>query len=231
MDLRVLEEIGLTKGETKVYLSLFSLGLTTTGPIVCESGVSASKVYKVLERLAGKGLVSHIVKNRTKFFQAADPERLLDLLELREKKIAREKRALEKIIPELKKKRGSLARAQSVEVFEGLEGIKTARTKLMAELEKGDEVNILGASRESQVALKGFWAQDNKVRIKKSVSSRMLFDRTTPEKFVKESNSLPLTIAKFLSPEFVSPLVVCCWPKLCAAWRAVGKACFNPNQE
>jgi len=81
MDLHVLEEIGLTKGEAKVYLSLLSLGLTTTGPIVRESGVSASKVYKVLARLAKKGLVSYIVKKRTKFFRAADPERLLDFLE------------------------------------------------------------------------------------------------------------------------------------------------------
>jgi len=205
MDLHILEEIGMTKGEAKVYLSLFSLGLTTTGPIVRESGVSASKVYKVLERLAQKGLVSHVVKNRTKFFQAADPERLLDFLELREKKIALEKKSLEKLIPELKKKRGSLSKAQSVEVFEGIEGIKTARTKLMNELEKGDQVNILGVSKESQTTLKGFWTQGTKVRIKKGVKSRMLFDRTAPEKFVKESNSLPLTNAKFLSPEFISP--------------------------
>ncbi len=200
-----MEEIGLTTGEVKVYTSLLSLGLTTTGPIVRESGVSASKVYKVLERLAKKGLVSHVIKNRTKFFQAADPERILDFLESREKKIALEKKALEKLIPELKKKKGAFEGEQSVEVFEGVEGIKTARTKLMGELEKGDQVNIFGASKESQAGLKGFWAQGDKARIKKGISSRMLFDRTAPEKFIKESNSLPLTKAKFLSPEFVSP--------------------------
>ena len=86
MDVKPLEELGLTNGEIKVYLALVKLGETTSGPIVDESGISVSKVYYVLDRLAKKGLVSHVVKNNVKHFSAATPDRLLDYLKEKEEK-------------------------------------------------------------------------------------------------------------------------------------------------
>ena len=81
MNTKILEDLGLTKGEVKVYLALIGLGETTSGPIVEQSGVSVSKVYQILNRLAKKGLSSHILKGKTKYFKAADPNRLLDYLQ------------------------------------------------------------------------------------------------------------------------------------------------------
>ena len=101
MDTRPLEELGLTKGEIKVYLALIGLGESTTGPIVEESGVSVSKVYKILERLAKKGLASHIVKRKVKYFKAADPHRLIVYLQEKENQIKEQEKKLEKLIPEL----------------------------------------------------------------------------------------------------------------------------------
>ena len=77
MNLEVLRELGLTEGEIKVYLALIGLGEVTSGPIVKEARVSLSKVYQILDRLSKKGLVAHILKNNTKYFKAADPNRLL----------------------------------------------------------------------------------------------------------------------------------------------------------
>ena len=77
MDTEPLKKLGLTDGEIKVYLALIRVGETTSGPLVDESGVSVSKVYSILDRLAKKGLVSHIVKRKTKYFKAADPNRLV----------------------------------------------------------------------------------------------------------------------------------------------------------
>ena len=44
----LLEEIGLTKSEIKVYLALLELGSATSGPIVDKSGASSSKIYEIL---------------------------------------------------------------------------------------------------------------------------------------------------------------------------------------
>ena len=205
MDSRVLEGIGLTTGEAKVYLSLLGLGLSTTGPIADESGISASKVYKVLARLAKKGLVSHILKEKTKYFLAADPERLLDYLEAKEKRLKRERSEIEKILPSLKKRKASLEQGQSVEVFEGVEGIKTSRLKVLESLQKGDSTNILGGSKDSTGKFYGFWKQYQKMREKKGLKTRLLFDRTTPKKWVKEFGSPKLNQAKYLPSDIVTP--------------------------
>jgi len=50
-----LETIGLTRNEVKVYLSLLSIGFTTTGILIKKTGLHGSKVYDALERLSQKG--------------------------------------------------------------------------------------------------------------------------------------------------------------------------------
>ena len=45
-----LEDVGLTKGEARVYISLVKKGPSTVGPIVKESGVAYSKIYEVHQR-------------------------------------------------------------------------------------------------------------------------------------------------------------------------------------
>ena len=57
MDERLLQDIGLTNGESKVYLALLNLGETKTGELAKKSQVSSSKIYKILDRLEKKGIV------------------------------------------------------------------------------------------------------------------------------------------------------------------------------
>ena len=96
-----LRKIGLTEGEIKVYLALLELGSATSGRITKKCGISGSKVYEVLDRLAKKGLASFITKNGVKHFEASSPERILDYLEEKESQIEEEKSAIQDIIPEL----------------------------------------------------------------------------------------------------------------------------------
>ena len=78
---QILEKIGLTKNEVKIYLKLLELGLTTSGAIIKKTGIHNSKVYDGLERLANKGLVTHVIISNIKNFKAVSPDRLLDFLE------------------------------------------------------------------------------------------------------------------------------------------------------
>ena len=82
-----LEQVGLTSGESRVYLALMEIGSSTVGPIAKKSKVAYSKIYDVLERLVEKGLVSYTVKEKTKYFQAVEPARLFDYLEKKEGEI------------------------------------------------------------------------------------------------------------------------------------------------
>ena len=70
----ILEEIGLTKSEIKVYLALLKLGSSTKKSIVKESGITHSKLYEITDKLINKGLVSYVRKNKVLHFSAAPPE-------------------------------------------------------------------------------------------------------------------------------------------------------------
>ena len=101
MDTQALEDIGLTKTEIKIYLSLLKLGQSTTTGIIREAGIHSSKVYICLDRLIEKGLVSYAIKSNKKHFLASTPESLRNLLKDKEEKIAKQGERIERLIPEL----------------------------------------------------------------------------------------------------------------------------------
>src|SRR3989338_3335915 len=107
MNTQILEEIGLTKTEIKIYVTLLKVGQTTTTQIVRKGGIHASKVYEFLDKLIQKGLVSYVIKSNKKYFSAANPERLKELLKEKESKIKEQEAELGELIPELKNVRKS----------------------------------------------------------------------------------------------------------------------------
>ncbi len=125
MELKVLEKMGFTPGEVKVYLSLLELGETTTGDIIRKSKITGSKVYEILDKLIEKGLVSYIIKEKTKYFQASPPKRLLDYVDKKQQEITLQKEEVENILPSLESIQKFNQKSQSSQVFEGYEGIKT----------------------------------------------------------------------------------------------------------
>ena len=119
-----LRNIGLTDGETRVYLALVGLGSTTVGPIINKARISSSKVYIILEKLIQKGLVTYITKEKTKYFQAAPPIALMDYIEIQEKKIQKTKRGISEAIKEVEKLQ-SLKRGEEAKIYRGYSGLKT----------------------------------------------------------------------------------------------------------
>lgn len=134
-----LLKVGLTDGESKVYLALSELGSSTVGPIVKKAKVAYSNIYDILNRLIEKGIVSSVIKSKTKYFQAATPSNLLDYLEKREKDVNFQKNELKKIIPDLEKLQSSHSE-QEAEVFLGKKGLKTAYEKMLRKKTKKDEM-------------------------------------------------------------------------------------------
>jgi sugar-specific transcriptional regulator TrmB len=130
-----LKKLGLTEGEASVYLALLKLNSSTVGAIVKDSGVSYSKIYEVLGRLIEKGLVSFILKEKTKYFQSVKPNRLLEFVNLKEDEIKKNKEMLQKIIPTLEAMRGD-KNNQTAEIFIGLKGLRTAYELLLKDYSK-----------------------------------------------------------------------------------------------
>ena len=136
---QLLEGIGFTRGEIKVYTALLELGPSTTGQIIKRAKVSRSKVYEMLDKLLAKGLVSFVVKEKIKYFEAAHPNMILQYVKKKQKQLAEKERALKDILPQLEKRQKLPKFRQTATVYEGLKGIKTVYNEIITSLRKGDE--------------------------------------------------------------------------------------------
>ena len=206
MNFELLEEIGLTKSEIKVYLALLELGSSTTGPIVDKSSASSSKIYEILEKLIQKGLASFVITSGTKYFEAADPYRLLDYMKEKEAKLKQQEEDLSKILPELKLKQTMTKHKSETLVFKGMKGAETAFNDILNTLSKGEEMLVIGFS-DVQEQFQRFIVKFHKRRAKAGIKARMIFGESLRE-MVQELQALPGAKVKLHPPQKGNPVGV-----------------------
>lgn len=199
-----LQGAGLTEGESKVYLALLELGPSTSGPIVEKSGVARSIVYQILERLAQKGLVSHVVKEKTAHFQAAQPDRLLDYVEERQKGLEESKRKLSEILPKLSAMQLA-AKESEVQVFTGFKGMISVHEHTYQKLAKGDEYFYMGITDLQPPHYHAYWQRDHARRARTGIRARLLFSQKTPKAVLKNRNSYAGCDARYMPIETDTP--------------------------
>lgn len=199
----------LTLGESKVYSTLVKIGETSIGNLIKFSGVSHSKIYDILKRLAEKGLVSSFTKNGKQYFSAANPKILLSLIEDEEEIIKKNKEQLNKIIPILEQEQNSIRIESSLNAFEGFKGMKLLLEGVLTE--KNDEILILGTPKKL-IELSGGYLKDwQKRRIKQGVLCKILSDFDAPswnEDWWIKSKKDKLTITKRFSSVSPAYLVI-----------------------
>ncbi len=142
----ILQEVGLTKNEIKVYLALLDLGESKTGEILHKSGLNSGKIYEILDSLKRRGLVSVVIRNNVQYFSPAEPQRLFDYLEEERTKLKEKQEDFRKIIPDIMKKINSRKQDAKVEVYYGFQGMKTAYSKEIPRYKKGAISYIFGVT-------------------------------------------------------------------------------------
>ncbi|MDP2946652.1 MAG: helix-turn-helix domain-containing protein [Nanoarchaeota archaeon] len=203
-----LKKIGLTDGEIKIYLSLLELGSSTTWNITKKSGVSGSKVYEVLDRLAKKGLVSHITRNNVKYFESASPEKILDYLEIKSNEIESDKNEIKKIIPSLILKQTNSAKAE-VKVFTGFEGAKTVYDINVKDCKKGDEMVGWGLTDQPK-SWESYFNEKEKIRDKRGIIYKMVLNEKYKSLYDARKN-YKNTYFRFFPKELEMPTSVLVW--------------------
>ena len=86
MDITILEDLGLTNAEIKVYLALLELGNSTAGPIREKSGLQNSVIHRSLNSLINKGLINYVLESKRKIYQATNPENFLNFIDDKKKR-------------------------------------------------------------------------------------------------------------------------------------------------
>lgn len=131
MDVRVLEEFGLSPAEIKVYLALLELGGCRAGDVIRHSGLQNSVVHLMLNKLVERGLASFVRQGKIKEYSAADPRNFLRWIDDR-------RHRFEDLLPHLLE-RQAVRERQEAEVFEGLRGFKGMAFKFIEDAQAGDE--------------------------------------------------------------------------------------------
>ena len=121
-----LKKIGLSESESKGYLALLKLGSSTVAKITKEVKLHRSNVYDFLDNLLAKGLVSYVIKAGVKHFKATHPNKLHDYVKEKEDIVST-------ILPDLKELAKFSKDVLNVEVFEGVEGVKTLLKDVLRE--------------------------------------------------------------------------------------------------
>ena len=174
-EIDVLEDLGLSEAEAKVYLALLETGSTLAGPIIKKTGLHRGTTYQILQRLIEKGLVSYVIKAGKRYFEAIDPKRFLEILKEKQEEI-------QKILPSLIQKRKLSKEKQEVNVYVGYKGIKTAWENILQELKHGGQYLDFGVSGLFKDIMGAYWYQWQRKKRKYNIKSKCIFDETLKEK-------------------------------------------------
>jgi sugar-specific transcriptional regulator TrmB len=89
----ILKSLGLSDKEIKIYLANLQLGSSLVQKIANFAGLNRTSAYDLLKSLEQKGFVSHTIQSGKRFYQAAQPTKLIDMLKEREANILNESKS------------------------------------------------------------------------------------------------------------------------------------------
>jgi sugar-specific transcriptional regulator TrmB len=195
-----LEELGLTKNESAIYLFLLKHPKITTGLIIKETGVANSRVYESINSLITKGLVKYTIQKDGKYFEASSPEKFVDNEEERMKKI-------KSLIPELTEMKGKEGFSTNTAVYEGYEGFKTAFKKIIDDCPKEETICIMGFSEQpyKTESLRLFLSNMNLKSAQKKQRLKILLDSSVKETLGKDREKEKNTEVKYMPKGYISP--------------------------
>ena len=193
----VLQEIGLSKNESKAYVALLEAGSAGATKISQISKVHRVNVYDALDKLKKRGLVSEQIRNKKKVFQASDPEHLRSLLKAQEIK-------LDSVLPQLQLQFSMLQKdKQDVQIYEGANAI---RQVFLRYLDMGKPIVTFGVPRGAVEKFGKFFQEEiHKRRAKTKQWMYHIYNYDAIDR-IKFLNGLPFTKAKYLENAGSSPV-------------------------
>lgn len=194
--MKILEEIGLTKKESQVYTTLLRLGNSPISKLLKSTGSHPQVIYRVIDALEKKNLVTITNRKNRKYVRAEDPKNL----EIMEKK---KLEALRAALPELTALQKTPADAL-IRVARGSEAVRSLRMRALNELNKGGTYQVIGASgnRYYEVVGEKFLKEFEQKRIKKRIWMKLIAFRSQKE-MIEGQNTIPQYVDfRYLSEEF-----------------------------
>lgn len=156
-----MEDLGLSPNEAKIYESLVEKGESSISDIATSSQTHRRNTYDAIKRLIEKGLVFEIFSSGGNQYNAVEPDKLMELLAEKEKR-------LQTVMPQLKKKFHQRLAPEEAYIYRGLEGQKNIFRDV---LRVGQDSYFIGAKGgwydpRLETARKAFFTETKRRKIK-----------------------------------------------------------------
>ncbi|MEN9557811.1 MAG: hypothetical protein RL141_180 [Candidatus Parcubacteria bacterium] len=157
----VLEELGLSPNEAKMYEGLLEIGSASVPELAIKISVHKRNVYDIIPKLLRKGLIYQIVDAKENRYAPLEPNKLSDLIWEKEAK-------LNSILPALNQQFKKVSTEEEVYIYRGVEGFKNYLRNILA---VGEDVYFIGAKggwfdTDLQTYIKKFLKQAQEKKIK-----------------------------------------------------------------
>jgi sugar-specific transcriptional regulator TrmB len=182
----------LTDNESKIYLALVDLGPSLAGQISGKTGLHRRSVYDAIEMLIKKGLVGYILENNRKLFQAANPNRLLEIVQEKQN-------LLTPLVSELSEKFTKTKEKEETNFYKGKEGLKS----VFEEQLEAREILILGASPKAYEILQFYFKWYDKKRKQRKIKARIIAQSRDVRK-----KEIPIAEIRYLPEKYSNPVSV-----------------------
>lgn len=123
MNQAILQTLGLTSNEAKIYELLLKIGEVEAQIVIEQTGLKRPTAYKALYSLEDKGLVGKRDIGKTLHFKPEPPTSLLTLAEDRYNELERARRDVRSLLPQLNSAYILAVEKPVVSTFEGVEGL------------------------------------------------------------------------------------------------------------
>jgi len=174
---KVLENLGFSPNEIKVYLTLNDHGSVKAGRIAKLAKIDRSSCYNALKSLQEKGLVSYVMIGLVKWFQVTGPRRLIDYLKEQEEDV-------KTILPELSARHRAAKIEGQVRMFKGIKGVKSI---FMDIARTGKDNFAFGSEGQFSERMPEFAVQFDRLKKENNIKTKMILRKGRKEKDKKTS--------------------------------------------
>lgn len=189
--------IGLNDKEAKIYLAALELGQSTVQNIALKAGINRATTYFVIDGLMQRGLVSSFQKGKKQYFIAADPERLLEILEQEREKIEKKRENLQKILPQLQSLNNKQQGRPVVKYYEGKEGLTSMNEELLKNA-KGDIIMAYSVDYLGNLFSDNERQKMRKKRLERGIKTKVLYTWSNGElESTKDGSRRKISMEKF----------------------------------
>lgn len=166
----MLERLGLSENEAKIYEMLLFRGESKASDVVPESGLGRANVYNLLTSLVAKGLVT-MTAGKQQRYRAAEPTKLTQLLDTKRQDTLRLEAEFKQELPKLTSTFQLTTGRPAIQVYEGYDGVEEV---LFDGLTSSDEI----LSYVDLSGLTGEFSEINgrylKARLKKGINKKII---------------------------------------------------------